>query len=123
MHTVAQQIATIKKADRDRLAAELGNPNGSHQLRRVLVDGCRTMTAVERGMDPDDAILFADAWREVAKDLRHKREKASANYADALAVLLTTWAIRMGDIGEDQEEYEFEPIEVPEVVPAEPVPA
>ena len=95
MHTVTQQIATFKKADRDRLAADLISPNGSPQLRYVISHGLKVMACVQANLNADDTMVHAESWRDLAISLRSRGEVACANYADALAVLLTKWACEM----------------------------
>lgn len=113
--------ATLRRhrADLTRLVSDPSSQ--SWAMRHVVSDGLRTMIVVRADLDADLTMTCACVWSDVATDLGRHRHDEEAAYARNLSRLLTQWAVlmpeRMGDIGEDEEEWEVLPLEEPSRVP------
>lgn len=112
-------VTAVKADCLARLSALLGDPSRStHTMRHVLADALSTINACMGADDPDVTMTAGEVWMNVARELAALRMDEEAHVAADVAGHLVLWATtRMGDIGEDEEEWEVLPETVPEREP------
>lgn len=121
------EMCTYKSTLRTLVAADLGNAHSTWEWREIRTEALRTMALLQRPHQwtVESLTLLASAWGELADLYSHDE----AAFASRFAALLSSWAVRCGDIGTDEEEWEMVPFEEPVTTPvevpapAEPIPA
>src|SRR5690606_18163504 len=104
----------------------LANPASSWMLTGLIARGLRDMRNV-RQMTADDTLDLAADWSRIVVIERATGRDDEAAHAARMVTRLTLWGTTvMGDIGEEEEEWEVLPRAEPATTPGEvpvPVPA